>query len=229
MDKTAETLWANSETVLLDMDGTLLDLAFDNRFWLERVPAEYARHSGQSPEAALADLRQQMQAVDGQLQWYCLDYWSNRLGFDLNRFKQQFRGEIRMLPGIAPFLEELTASGRRVALATNAHPDVLSLKLAQTGLDHWISERHTAHDFGASKESPRFWQALEEAMGFKRQSTLFVDDSLSVLSAARDFGIGHLRAISRPASDLPPRPIREFPAVEALPELGPVPRHAPNR
>ena len=31
--------WAHIDTVLLDLDGTLLDLAYDNHFWLEIVPA----------------------------------------------------------------------------------------------------------------------------------------------------------------------------------------------
>ena len=33
--------WRAIDTVLLDMDGTLLDLRFDNYFWLELVPRKY--------------------------------------------------------------------------------------------------------------------------------------------------------------------------------------------
>jgi putative hydrolase of the HAD superfamily len=30
------------DTVLLDMDGTILDLKFDSHFWRELVPTKYA-------------------------------------------------------------------------------------------------------------------------------------------------------------------------------------------
>lgn len=33
--------WQAVDTVLLDMDGTLLDLAFDNYFWQKLVPETY--------------------------------------------------------------------------------------------------------------------------------------------------------------------------------------------
>ena len=39
--------WKNIDTVLLDMDGTLLDLHFDNHFWQTFVPLRYAQqHAG---------------------------------------------------------------------------------------------------------------------------------------------------------------------------------------
>ncbi len=30
--------WSRIDVVCLDMDGTVLDLRFDNRFWLEMLP-----------------------------------------------------------------------------------------------------------------------------------------------------------------------------------------------
>ena len=40
--------WSDIDTVLLDMDGTLLDLHFDNHFWLEHLPQRYAELHGVS-------------------------------------------------------------------------------------------------------------------------------------------------------------------------------------
>jgi len=34
--------WSEIDTILLDMDGTLLDLNFDLHFWMEYLPLVYA-------------------------------------------------------------------------------------------------------------------------------------------------------------------------------------------
>ena len=40
--------WNQLDTVLLDMDGTLLDLHYDNYFWLEHVPRRFSEKHGLS-------------------------------------------------------------------------------------------------------------------------------------------------------------------------------------
>lgn len=44
--------WAQINTVLLDMDGTLLDLHFDNTFWLYTIPQHYASRNQLSLQEA---------------------------------------------------------------------------------------------------------------------------------------------------------------------------------
>ena len=44
--------WQNIDNVLLDMDGTLLDLSFDNYFWLEFLPQKISDHKTISLEEA---------------------------------------------------------------------------------------------------------------------------------------------------------------------------------
>jgi putative hydrolase of the HAD superfamily len=51
--------WNNIDTVLLDMDGTLLDLHFDNYFWLTHVPQRYAEAHGIDAEEAKTRLHTQ--------------------------------------------------------------------------------------------------------------------------------------------------------------------------
>ena len=45
--------WQEVDTVLLDMDGTLLDLAFDNYFWQTLVPETWGAARGLNLQEAI--------------------------------------------------------------------------------------------------------------------------------------------------------------------------------
>ena len=192
--------WQEIDTVLLDMDGTLIDLHFDNYFWQQLVPERWGAARGMSQEEALEALIPRFAAVAGTLEWYCLDYWRQTLELDIMALKREIAHKIRWRPDVKPFLQALRDSGRPLYLFTNAHPDSLALKLEQTGLDRYLDGLYSTHHFGYSKEHASCWQALQERLGFNPQRTLFVDDSLPILEAARRYGIGHLLGICNPDS-----------------------------
>ncbi|MGH8457281.1 MAG: HAD-IA family hydrolase, partial [Stenotrophobium sp.] len=150
---------------------------------------------------------------------YCTDYWSRITGLDIAALKRETRHLIGPLAGAVDFLHAVRASGRPLWLATNAHRDSWSLKLEHTGLAAMFDNIICSHDYSAPKEDQRFWTRLAQAHPFARERALFVDDSLPVLRAARDFGIGQVVAISHPDTTQPPREISEFPAVPRLGEL----------
>lgn len=205
--------WRNIKTVLLDMDGTLLDLNFDNHFWQEFVPLRYADLHGLSVGEAKRQLQPRFKAMEGRLEWYCLDYWSTELALDIAGLKQEIAGLIAVHPHVIEFLEIVRGSGRRLLLVTNAHRDSLSLKMEKTCLYHFFDDIISSHDFGMAKEQQGFWQALQDKHVFESASTLLVDDSLAVLRSAQAFGIAHLVSINKPDSRQPVRRITEFPAA----------------
>jgi GMP/IMP 5'-nucleotidase len=211
--------WEDIDTVLLDMDGTLLDLRFDNYFWLELIPHRYAARHGLTLQAAHAALAPRFAAKHGTLDWYCIDYWSRELSLDVGRLKREVSAQVRFLPGAEEFLAALGRRGTPAVLVTNAHRESLAIKTSQTGLTRYFSQVVSSHDFGVPKEHPQFWERLQEQVGFERARSLFVDDSLPVLRAARAHGIGQIYAISRPDATLPPREVAEFPAVECVEAL----------
>lgn len=205
--------WNQIDTVLLDMDGTLLDLHFDNVFWLDHLPSKIAEKTGKPFEVCLQELLARCEKVMGTLQWYCLDYWADQLEMDIMAAKREVQHLIRMRDDTVPFLDALKASGRNVALVTNAHPDTLSLKLEQTTLADHIDILISTHEFGVSKESQLLWQQLHQRLQFTPQRTLFVDDSVPILQAAQTFGIEHLLCVANPDSKKPVRAIAEYPAI----------------
>ena len=211
--------WEKIDTVLLDMDGTLLDLNFDNHFWKEYVPLKFAEQQGISVEHAKQQLQPRFKSMEGKLEWYCLDYWSNALQLNIAELKVEIAGLIAVLPHVLDFLEKLRQSPRKVLLVTNAHKDSLGLKMEKTCLQPFFDAIVCSHDLGFPKEHPDFWPQLQQQLGFDKQRTLLIDDSLAVLTAARLFGLDHLCAISKPDSRLPRRQITEFPAIADFREL----------
>ncbi len=205
--------WNEIDTVLLDMDGTLLDLHFDNHFWIEHIPKKLAEKTGEPLARTREAMLAHYERVMGKIQWYCLDYWAKELDMDIMAAKREVEHLITMRDDTLPFLDALHASNRQVVLVTNAHPDSLSLKIEHTRLDSHIDTLISTHEFGVTKESQSLWQQLQARLQFDPARTLFVDDSLPILTAAQQFGIRHLLAVSNPDSQQPGRTIDEFPAV----------------
>jgi putative hydrolase of the HAD superfamily len=81
--------WNNIDTVFLDMDGTLLDLHFDNHFWREHVPQRFAEQHQLDISSAKEHLYPIFRRVEGTMQWYCVDYWTNELGLDIAELKRE--------------------------------------------------------------------------------------------------------------------------------------------
>jgi 5'-nucleotidase len=211
--------WSHCDTVLLDMDGTFLDLAFDNYFWRELVPAKIALKKGIPDSTARYDLFQQFASKEGSLEWYCLEYWSDNLDLDLCALKHSIRHRIAFLPNTRRFLDAVKASDHRVFLVTNAHYDTLRIKLSALSFGNYFDELVTSHQFGYAKEHKDFWPALRHHLQFDPARSLFVDDSLPVLQAAVNYGINQVVAIQRPDTGKPARVINWVPAVYSLDNL----------
>ena len=213
--------WKEVESVFLDMDGTLLDLHFDNHFWLEHIPLRYGEREGLSKEEALEALTPRFRAVEGTLAWYSLDYWSRELDMDIVELKREVEHLIRVLPHAEEFLKAVRKAGKRLVLVTNAHAPVLAMKMERTRLDAHFDAIVSSHDLGNPKETAEFWRSLQKVEPFDPKATLFADDSLPVLKAARAYGIKHLVAMRRPDSRRPARDITDFPSIETFAELMP--------
>mgnify|MGYP003589197084 FL=1 len=205
--------WGDIDTVLLDMDGTLLDLHYDNHFWLEHLPQRYAELHGISRAMADLELTPLFERNAGQLQWYCLDFWSTELKIPVRELKLETANLIALRPDADTFLAAIRQAGKRVIMITNAHRDSLSLKMERIELAPYFERLISSHDYGFPKESPAFWDALQADIGFDPQRSLFIDDTLPILRSARDFGVAHLLAVKQPDSKKGPKDTEEFAAL----------------
>ena len=213
--------WQQINTVLLDMDGTLLDLYFDNYFWREHVPLRYAEKHALSIDDAKRKLFPKFRNKEGTMDWYCVDYWSQTLELDIAQLKAEVDHLIAIHPYVIEFLDKLRELNKQVALVTNAHQKSLMLKMDRTALHNHIDTILCAHDFGMPKENPEFWERLREKLPFDKRNTLLIDDSLSVLRSAQNYGIEALLAVYHPDSQDSRRNVEEFEAIEDFDQIMP--------
>lgn len=211
--------WDEIETVLLDMDGTLLDKHFDDQFWCHHVPLRYGQKNGLDYHDAHAKLFTFYHKAAGTLNWTDMDYWSREFDLDIFDLKHEIAHLIKELPGAIDFLTHLKQLKKKTVLVTNCHPKGLALKFTQTSIEKYFDRTTCAIEMNASKEEAIFWQRLEQRLGFNKKTTLFIDDNHKVLQMAQQFGMGHLVHVARPSSQEPCIFSAEFPSVERLVEL----------
>ena len=211
--------WRKIDTVLLDMDGTLLDLRYDTTFWQEYLPARYAVHHEVSEAVAQARVQGFMAEARSRLDYYCFEWWSAVTGLDIVAMKPDLAHLIRYRDGAEAFIAGVRASGRRAVIVTNAHQAGVDLKHRITGVADLVDALECAHDHAHPKEHAEFWHRVRARLDFDPGRTLLVDDNLEVLACAERFGIAHLRAIARPDSGRPLLEDLPYPAVDDLTEM----------
>ncbi|MGE0810989.1 MAG: GMP/IMP nucleotidase [Immundisolibacter sp.] len=215
--------WTAIDTVLLDMDGTLLDLHYDNAFWFEHLPRTWGARRGLDVHAAREAIHAQAERRRGTLDFYCMAYWSELLELDVAALNTELAHLIGLRPQVPEFLDWLLAAGKRRVLVTNSHRSGLDFKLARTGLDAWLDTIVCAHDLAAPKEDPAFWPRLQDLLGFDPARTLLVDDNAHVLRAARDYGIGHVLAVAQPDSKAQAQHLPDLPMLLSFGQV--LPQH----
>ena len=217
--------WRSIDDVLLDMDGTLLDLHYDATFWLNNVHSIVANLTGEPEHIIQERFHRELKKHEGTLAWYCTDYWADFFGIDLIEAKQQLAHLIRFRPHAEQFLNVLNSLPLRTLIATNAHPDVIQLKLNVVPLEDMVDGIVSSHQYGVAKEHPDFWRALFDEYAINPDRALFMDDSSKVLDAADRAGVREVVEIRHPNLSEPPRSTWKqgiddfdvlFPGLEAL-------------
>lgn len=213
--------WEEINTVLLDMDGTLLDKHFDDYFWEQYVPEHYSLLHDIPVEEAKTQLLVRYQQVKATLDWADLNFWSRELGIDLQELKLRINHLIGVHPYVVEFLEYCLKTKKKLYLITNAHSSALSIKLEKTAIGPWFDRIICAEEVGLAKEEPLFWERLEKMLKFEKNRTLLVDDTEQVLFTARDYGLAHLLFVARPSSRQRVKYSCHFPSIEYFKELLP--------
>ena len=213
--------WRDIDTVLLDMDGTILDRHFDDHFWLVHVPKAWSTKNHVPLPLAREKLYAMFRSQERTLNWTDLDYWTEQLGLDIPLLKREIDHLIAVHPGVTEFLTFLSQHGKQTWLVTNAHGKTLDLKLKKTRIGTYFSGIVSAHDLGLPKEETAFWGKLRERVPYDPARTLLGEDSETNLGTAREFGIRHLVYVSRFSSSVTPVPSADYTSIHYFTQLIP--------
>ena len=213
--------WRKVSAVFLDMDGTLLDLNFDNYFWHEHVPLRYSQKHNINLDQAKQNLQSRYKRKAGTLDWYCTDYWAQELDLDIALLKQEISHRIQIFPKVKQFLGKLKEINKRVLLVTNAHRDSITIKMSFLQLESYFDKIISSHDYGYPKEDISFWDKLMECEPYEPERTLFIDDNIDVLSAAKESGIQYLISIKQPDSSKPEQDTLHYKAISNFAQIMP--------
>lgn len=216
--------WHNIDTVLFDMDGTLLDLHYDNYFWLHHLPEQYALLKGCSIDEARERLENKIRSQLGTLNFYCIDYWIDELEIDIVALKYEVQNRIQFLPHAEVLLSAINKLPVQSLIVTNAHRKTLAVKDAALNISSYVDDVHASHDFGLPKEDPQFWELFAKKFSFDPARTVFVDDNERVLASADQYGIRHLIMPLNPDSQRAAQKMRQperYTGIQSLAELLP--------
>ena len=192
--------WDSIDTVLLDMDGTLLDLNFDNYFWMTHLPKRYCDIHGGDRDQVRMQLYEKIMSEKGNQRWYDLTYWSNHLEVDINALKCEIQHLIQPLPYTQKFIQFAQEAGKKLYIVTNAHIDGVEIKMGQVDLARHFERIVVAFEYDEPKESDAFWPLLQQDLGYDPRRTLFADDNTAVLAAAERAGIAEVIGMRCPDS-----------------------------
>ena len=213
--------WQAIDTVLLDVDGTLLDLHYDNFVWDSVVPAAYAELKQLSHADAKEQLFAKMREVHGTIDFYSFDFWERQTGLDITDLHRQQSKRIGFRADAEAFLDWLGSSARTTIIATNADHNCLQIKESVIGLSKRVDRVYSSQDFGSPKEHQDFWQQLQNHSGFDPNRILFLDDTERVLNAAAEFGIREVWHVRTPDSQRGPRAESIHPSLDQFHEIYP--------
>jgi putative hydrolase of the HAD superfamily len=183
-------IFKDIECLLIDMDGVILDNAYDNDFWQNQIPEVIADSKGIAFDDAKRLAIQIFNYKKNTKDWYDVDYWSNMLDIDIEAQKRSEKSfsRISLYDGVIDTLSVLKNKTKMI-LITNAHRKTLNIKLEKYNLNPYFDEMVCAHELNYVKEDIQLWYMLRSKYRLDYEKTLLVEDTINNINVGLSAGI----------------------------------------
>ena len=183
-------IFKDIECLLIDMDGVILDNAYDNDFWQNQIPEVIADSKGIAFDDAKRLAIQIFNYKKNTKDWYDVDYWSNMLDIDIEAQKRSEKSfsRISLYDGVIDTLSVLKNKTKTI-LITNAHRKTLNIKLEKYNLTSYFDEMVCAHELNYVKEDIQLWYMLRSKYKLDYEKTLLVEDTINNINVGLSAGI----------------------------------------
>ena len=183
-------IFKDIECLLIDMDGVILDNAYDNDFWQNQIPEVIADSKGIEFDDAKRLAIQIFNYKKNTKDWYDVDYWSNMLSIDIEAQKRSEKSfsRISLYDGVIDTLSILKNKTKMI-LITNAHRKTLNIKLEKYNLTPYFDEMVCAHELNYVKEDIQLWYMLRSKYRLDYEKTLLVEDTINNINVGLSAGI----------------------------------------
>ena len=183
-------IFKDIECLLIDMDGVILDNAYDNDFWQNQIPEVIADSKSIAFDDAKRLAIQIFNYKKNTKDWYDVDYWSNMLDIDIEAQKRSEKSfsRISLYDGVIDTLSVLKNKTKTI-LITNAHRKTLNIKLEKYNLTPYFDEMVCAHELNYVKEDIQLWYMLRSKYRLDYEKTLLVEDTINNINVGLSAGI----------------------------------------
>ena len=207
----------NSTTAILsDLDGVILDLSYDIKFWELWLPEHVADQNNQSIEEAQEKIQAEIDAQRGTLNFYDLNYWDDLLDVDCMQIIKAKEERCSYLKGSNEALQRLSVLKNPKHILTNGDPRVQEYKAEiQDFLKFFDSIFYSMHA-GYPKEQKEFWALARHNLNLDFEDAIFIDDDFKVVTAAVKAGIKQVIWITPGKKRILQNGIGTFPSLKDL-------------
>ena len=207
----------NSTTAILsDLDGVILNLDYDIKFWESWLPEHVASQSNQSLEETKAKIQAEIDTQRGTLNFYDLNYWDDLLNIDCMKVIKEQEEKCSYLEGSYEALQRLSTLKNPKHILTNGDPRLQEYKAEiQNFLEFFDSIFYSMHA-GYPKERREFWALARHNLNLNFEDAIFIDDNFKVVTAAAKAGIKQVVWITPGKNRILQNGVETFPSLADL-------------